>query len=518
MRLDGLSIAELIKISQNIKGGRRKVLLKDINKYFYHRIEDEKWCSEEEICDLEDFVSEISGEFWDTTDTVEFRKVLKRINELIIGSKKEIEKRNNTEFKKLKKEALEIKDHDHILILLKEILKELEKDRVSCERLTNKIKRIDKEINIYISDSLFDLLKRVIDWIDRHEEDIFDGKIFKKRKEFQNYITSLNKRLEKFENNDIRFKKLLESGEIVLESEDSFNEKNIYFSDDRLETVNQRVITIDSQQALSLEGAFSVKKDRGFYLFDVYVTDVPTFLKDNRAIAKKAYERGTSISIGNCKGTKDTHIDILPSMLDDHYLSLRQDKMRNVIDFSFIVKDDGEIESVFVSRKRLNVTDRLDYNRAKELFFSKNTNSKVRWELLTYREMVGKIIEKVDAPYLKEISVDRINDLVSFASILVNYYVGHEADFAIYRDNGCYVKSKDNNCYTHSVTPLRRFVSNINLAFLLNQKGEVSFDEKDLVYVEKNIDEIIAHLNRQDDFSEFVNRNPDMAKRYVKIR
>ena len=93
--------------------------------------------------------------------------------------------------------------------------------------------------------------------------------------------------------------------------------------------------------------------------------------------------------------------------------------------------------------------------------------------------------------------------------------MGDEADFVIYRD-GCYVKKGEDSCYTHSVTPLRRFVSNINLAFLLNQKGEVSFSDKDLNYVERNIDEILAHLNRQDELSRFVDKYPEMVKKYVK--
>ncbi len=515
MRFDGLNISELIKVCQNTKGSLKRFFLKDVNRYLYHRIENKEWCSEEEIRDLELFVQELLRKFWDTQEKAKLRKLLKRINELIIYSKEELDRINRVEFKNLKRDVSNVKNHSYMLVLLKELLRELEKENVSCERVINKIGKLDKELNIYISDSLFELFKRLIDWIDKHEEELFGKRMFPKRKVLRNKIISLKERIKKFEDTDIKIKRSLESGELDLRCEEWINRRSISFSREKLDIVRERVITIDAYNASSLEGAFSIRRDKGFYNFDVYVTDVPTFLKDNRDIAKRAYERGTSISIENYKGKKNIHLDMLPAFLDENYLSLRKDKMRNVIDFNFIVKDDGEIESVYVSRKSLSVTDSLDYNRAREIFFSKNGNSKARWDLLVYKEMIEKIIKKTKYPYLQEINVERLNDLVSFSSILVNYYVGDEADFVIYRD-GCYVKKGEDSCYTHSVTPLRRFVSNINLAFLLNQKGEVSFSDKDLNYVERNIDEILAHLNRQDELSRFVDKYPEMVKKYVK--
>ena len=114
------------------------------------------------------------------------------------------------------------------------------------------------------------------------------------------------------------------------------------------------------------------------------------------------------------------------------------------------------------------------------------------------------------------LDIDKISDLVGFSSILVNYYVGHETEFAIYRSVGKYTAKADTDCYTHSVTPLRRFVSNINLAFFLEQNSISSFPERDLVRIQNNTEEIVEHLNDTDNLNKFTNRNPRFVKKYLR--
>mgnify|MGYP003318363492 CR=1 FL=1 len=118
--------------------------------------------------------------------------------------------------------------------------------------------------------------------------------------------------------------------------------------------------------------------------------------------------------------------------------------------------------------------------------------------------------------YLKQLNYQSISDLIAFPSVLVNYYIGKQAEFAIYREYSQYTKKYKNDPYTRSVTPLRRFVSNINLAFFLNQNGIVSFPERDLVCIEKNIDEIIKHLNETEQIGKFIERNKSFVLKHIK--
>ena len=98
--------------------------------------------------------------------------------------------------------------------------------------------------------------------------------------------------------------------------------------------------------------------------------------------------------------------------------------------------------------------------------------------------------------------------------MLVNYFIGKESEFAIYREKGKYVK-QNIDFYTQSVTPLRRFVSNINLAFFLNQKGVVLFNRKSLNYAKDNKDEIIAHLNEREGIKTLAKTYPRTISRYL---
>ena len=137
--------------------------------------------------------------------------------------------------------------------------------------------------------------------------------------------------------------------------------------------------------------------------------------------------------------------------------------------------------------------------------------------LKNYRELSRLVSSKSKDKFLKRLNCNKISDLVAFPSVLVNYYIGYLADFAIYRDNGIYTVTCDDKCkYTHSVTPIRRFVSNINLAFFLEQNGIVHFANKDLYYVMDNSMEIVRHLNERESISKFVDKHSGFVKKYIR--
>lgn len=270
-----------------------------------------------------------------------------------------------------------------------------------------------------------------------------------------------------------------------------------YFSQEVLESIqiiglpieedDERILSIDNPLSRDLDGAFSIRKEGECYNLKVYITNVPSFLKENNKLAREAYNRGNSIYIYNGK-KPITQIDMLPSFLSCDKLYLLQGCFRNAIVFEFIIDNNGNVENKSIKIKKINLNKNLSQLEANELLTNNNALSEIQTDLKLYKEAVGKVVKTSKNLYIRKLNVNKINDLVAFSSILINYYIGDKSLFAIYRVSGKYKCEASELNYTHSVTLLRKFVSNINLAFFLNQLGVESFDEKKLNYVEDNID------------------------------
>lgn len=277
------------------------------------------------------------------------------------------------------------------------------------------------------------------------------------------------------------------------------------------------ILTIDDPTSLDLDGAFSIVKNSDGYIFKVYVSNVPVLLRDNRKLCEEVYLRGTSMYVRNYNNS-DYSIDMLPKYLSCKYFSLNSKGLKDVIEFTFEFGLDGKFYSCIVDRKRIRINRNLSPENAKKMISSSNDKNIISDSLKNYRELCKLVSSNSDNKYLSKLNCNKISDLVAFPSVLVNYYIGHMADFTIYRNNGIYTLdvTDDGNKYTHSVTPIRRFVSNINLAFFLEQKGVVHFANKDLNYVIDNSMDIIKHLNERDKISKFVDKHSNFIKKYIK--
>ena len=274
---------------------------------------------------------------------------------------------------------------------------------------------------------------------------------------------------------------------------------------------NRNIIAIDDEDSYDLDTAFSIKKDGDVYLLDVYVTDVPSFLAKNRELAKIAYQNGISYYL--CDFTNNIYhtIDMLPVFLSHEKLSLNNHGFKNVITFHFVIGDDGEVLSTSISKNKIMLNYNLTQNDAKNILQGKILLP-IRNDLLLLKELCKKVSSKSQEKYLKGL---RENDLVAITSLLPNYYVGKKADLAIYRSDGIYTKEKKE--YTHSVTPLRKFVSDINLGLLLNQLGLLAIDNRDIYLITDNLDEIVNHLNEVDKMSQYVSSHAKQMIKFLKI-
>lgn len=400
--------------------------------------------------------------------------------------------------------------------LLKNILRELKQKNISSKKLEEYFEQLNK-----ISDGTFSKqCKGILDIIFGI---VSDKERMQRRIDDIDYIPTIEeKTIEAYENISCESEKFSEirnkiiSGEIELSN--SFPNINIYtinFSSDTIDISNSnKIIAIDEANSPDLDGAFSIKLVDGTYIFDVYITDVPTFLKNNKELCREAYLRGCSMYIRDYKNMMNINIDMLPVFLSHKFLSLNKEDFKNVIDFNFVIGKNGKLYSSDIKRGKIMVTNRIAPVTAEKILSSEEYMGQVQKSLRHYQNLCKIICKSSKDEFLKHLNPHKISDLIAFPSIFTNYYIGHEAEYAIYRNDGVYTNEKS-SYYTHSTTPLRKFVSDINLAFFLEQKGVVSFPDRDLNYVESHTEEIIGHLNERDTISKFIESNNRFVKKYV---
>ena len=210
---------------------------------------------------------------------------------------------------------------------------------------------------------------------------------------------------------------------------------------------------------------------------------------------------------------------MLPAKLSHDYLSmLSKDvslKPKSVISFQFVIDSNGNICSSSVSRNKVMVDYNLTSYDASRILNKKEINTKVDKSIYLLRDLCKVIFSTTTKPYLANLWKVSVDDMIALPSLLVSYYVAGELDFGIYRENGIYTKNPSNSeIYLNSSAPLRRYVDDINLAILLEQKNLQRFNRDDFRYLENNIDEVIGHLNEQNFLSKYIEKNNSLVKKY----
>ncbi len=277
------------------------------------------------------------------------------------------------------------------------------------------------------------------------------------------------------------------------------------------------IIALDGEESLDLDSVFSIDKEGDLYFFNVYVSDVPSFLGENRELSINAYKQGTSFYLRD--NGKNINYDMLPAKLSHDYLSmLSKDvslKPKSVISFQFVIDNNGNVCSSSVSRNKVMVDYNLTSNDASRILNKKEINTKVDRSIYLLRDLCKVISSTTIKLYLAKLWKVSVDDMIALPSLLVSYYVAGELDFGIYRENGIYTKNPSNSeIYLNSSAPLRRYVDDINLAILLEQKNLQRFNRDDFRYLENNIDEVIGHLNEQNFLSKYIKKNNSLVKKY----
>ncbi len=122
------------------------------------------------------------------------------------------------------------------------------------------------------------------------------------------------------------------------------------------------IVTIDGADAKDLDDAVYVEQlNNKEFLLGVYIADVSYYVKENDALDREAYNRGTSVYL------VDRVLPMLPPRLSNGICSLNQGEDRLAMACEMKINDRGELQSYEIFSAVINVTYRLTYDTVRDI-------------------------------------------------------------------------------------------------------------------------------------------------------
>ncbi len=161
------------------------------------------------------------------------------------------------------------------------------------------------------------------------------------------------------------------------------------------------VFTIDPITAKDFDDAISIERTKGGYVLGVHIADVSHYVREDGAIDREAWLRGTSVYL------IDTVIPMLPFELSDEICSLRPFEDRLTLSVWMTFDSEGNLQKRSFKRSVIRSKARLSYEDAHLIIeegrppsrdsvsqFRKKDFEPLRESLLLARELARKIRHK----------------------------------------------------------------------------------------------------------------------------
>ncbi len=148
----------------------------------------------------------------------------------------------------------------------------------------------------------------------------------------------------------------------MLEAEKIQTEVSKMDMSGRMDLTDTLIITIDGDDAKDFDDAISVELlENGNFCLGVHIADVTHYVKENSAIDRAAYSRGTSVYL------IDTVIPMLPFELSNGLCSLRPDEIRLTVSVFMEITPRGKIEHYEISKSFIKSKNRMTYDNVTKL-------------------------------------------------------------------------------------------------------------------------------------------------------
>jgi ribonuclease R len=134
------------------------------------------------------------------------------------------------------------------------------------------------------------------------------------------------------------------------------------------------MVTIDGEDAKDLDDAVSLElMDNGHWYLGVHIADVGHYVKEDSALDKEAFERGTSVYM------VDRVIPMLPRQLSNDICSLNPKVDRLAMTCFMEINEKGDVVSHEITPSVINVNERMTYTDVNKILLQNDQELKGRY-------------------------------------------------------------------------------------------------------------------------------------------
>lgn len=192
------------------------------------------------------------------------------------------------------------------------------------------------------------------------------------------------------------------SEEAILEAEkvpDTITEEDLK---GRRDLRGKRMVTIDGEDAKDLDDAVSIERlDNGHYLLGVHIADVSYYVRENSALDREAFERGTSVYL------VDRVIPMLPRRLSNGICSLNPqvDRLTLTCEMEFDAK--AKLVRYEIYPSVIRTTERMTYTNVRKILVDEDPELIERYgELVDDFRLMEELVMKLREKRMRRGAID----------------------------------------------------------------------------------------------------------------